>query len=105
MNVSFPAERLKCVLQLTGLATCPPREHTWLVGPFVDRLDGSHVRTRLACYRPDVWPVTACPRVFVQVQLLHYMLQRDNIQRMASKTGVNSTSARELSSWAGFIQN
>jgi hypothetical protein len=42
---------------------------------------------------------------FFQVQLLHYVLQQDHIQRMASKTGVNSTSVRELSSGAGFIQN
>jgi hypothetical protein len=105
MNVSFPAERLKGVCSSLGLPLAH-RESTlgWSVR-LLDHLDGSHVRTRIACYRPDVWPVTACPRVFVQVQLLHYVLQRDHIQRMASKTGVNSTSARELSSGACFMQN
>lgn len=105
MKLSFSAERLKGVCSSLGLPLAR-RESTlgWSVR-LLDHLDGSHVRTRLACYRPDVWPVTACPRVFVQVQLLHYVLQRDHIQRMASKTGVNSTSVRELYSGAGFMQN
>jgi len=105
MNVSYPAERLKGVCSSLGLPLAH-RESTlgWSVR-LLHRLDDSHVRTRPACYRPDVWPVTACPRAFVQVQLLHYVLQRDNIQRMASKTGVNSTCARGPSSWTGFIQH
>lgn len=57
MKVSFPAERLKGVCSSLGLPLAH-RESTlgWSVR-LLGHLDGSHVRTRLACYRPDVWPV------------------------------------------------